>query len=206
MTAERKQHWDNVYSSKAVDEVSWFQENPAISLELIKRCCPKPSCGFVDIGAGASRLADALVAEGYQDLTLLDISEEALQHTRLRLQDSGDRIQFISSDITEFKPTRRYQVWHDRAVFHFLTDAADRKAYIGILEQGLETHGYLIMAAFSLNGPTQCSGLDIVQYDADKIMRELGSGYALLEQRDEAHITPAGKQQDFSYFLIQKRT
>jgi len=204
MTTERKHHWDKVYTSKAVDEVSWYQENPAISLQLIQQACPDTSQPIIDIGAGASRLADALVENAYRDISLLDISQQALNHTRERLQNAADKLEFIVTDITEFTPTRQYQLWHDRAVFHFLTEASDRRAYIQILKNALASNGHLVIAAFSLNGPSQCSGLDIVQYDADKIMHELGDGFSLLQQIDEAHMTPAEKQQDFCYYLVKK--
>jgi len=201
---DRKQHWETVYSNKSPLEVSWYQREPQLSLELIAETGVARQSPVIDVGGGASVLVDRLLDAGYADLTVLDISGQALHHAQQRLGARADRVTWLEADITAFDPPRAYAVWHDRAVFHFLTDADDRRRYVGCLRRALPPGGHLILAAFAIGGPRQCSNLDIVQYDAGKLGAELGTGFRLIRQRDELHDTPSGKQQQFSYFCYRR--
>lgn len=200
---DRKAHWEAVYTDKSPLEVSWYQQEPALSLDFIHRSGLALDAPIIDVGGGASLLVDCLLGLGHSQLAVLDISGQALAKTRQRLGPAGDRVEWIEADITDFVPARGYALWHDRAVFHFLTSAADRAAYIRSLRQGLLPGGFLVLAAFALDGPRQCSGLDIVQYDADSLLAELGEGFELLEQAQELHQTPAGRRQSFGYYWLK---
>ena len=151
-------------------------------------------------------LVDRLLTRGYQHLAVLDISGTALSHSKQRLGASAEQVEWFEADITSFQAPHPFDVWHDRAVFHFLTAASDRKRYVATLKQTLQPGGHLILAAFAIGGPTRCSGLDIVQYDAGKLARELGEGFSLVEQQSETHLTPAKVPQQFSYFRFIKQT
>ena len=200
----RKAHWDEVYSNKSPLEVSWYQKEPALSLQLINNTGISTDAAIIDIGGGASILVDRLYDRGYKHLAVLDISGNALTYAKKRLASAADHIEWFESDITVFQSPHQFDLWHDRAVFHFLTDANDRIRYVKTLRQTLKPGGHLIMAAFAIGGPTKCSGLDIVQYDADKLSRELGSGFTLVEENAEIHATPADKEQQFAYFRFLK--
>jgi 2-polyprenyl-3-methyl-5-hydroxy-6-metoxy-1,4-benzoquinol methylase len=202
---DRAAHWQQLYENKSPLEVSWYQQEPRLSLELIAHAELPPNAPIIDVGGGASLLVDRLWAAGQQQLTVLDISASALSWAKARLGESAAAIDWIASDITRFNPPRRYALWHDRAVFHFLTDAADRAAYLAVLEQALNPGGQLIIGTFALDGPLQCSGLDIVQYDAAKLQQTLGAGFELLEQTSELHRTPAGKDQAFNFCRFRRR-
>lgn len=197
---DRKAHWDSVYQNKSSLDVSWYQKEPLLSLELIRNAQLASDEPIIDVGGGASVLVDYLCKEGFTNLAVLDISEKALSCARKRLGDLAQNIEWYESDITRFKAPHPFSLWHDRAVFHFLTDEADRKAYVKALKQALQPGGRLIIAAFAIGGPEKCSGLDIVQYDSDKIAAELGEEFKLIEVRHELHITPAGNEQKFMYF------
>ena len=199
-----KQHWDEVYRLKAEQEVSWFQTEPGLSLELIREVGLAKHDPIVDVGAGASRLMDRLLAEGYTDLTAIDIAEAALQKTRARLGDAAARVNWFAADVTHWQPPRRYVLWHDRAVFHFLTEAADREAYRRTLESALRPRGIAIIASFALDGPERCSGLPVQRYSPASLAAELGAGFSLVAQRSESHNTPAGKLQLFQYSMFQR--
>ncbi len=203
--SERKQHWDQVYSSKSPLEVSWFQQEPAVSLRLIQNSVSDRSQPILDVGGGASLLVDRLLERDYSHLSVLDISGNALDQAKQRLGSRADQIEWYLSDVTEFSPPHRYACWHDRAVFHFLTDAADRARYVEALSSALQPGGHLVLAAFSLDGPTRCSGLDIVQYSAEKLQQELGDNFKFLEQEDEVHITPAQQEQLFCYYRFVRK-
>ncbi|MEJ2405692.1 MAG: class I SAM-dependent methyltransferase [Candidatus Thiodiazotropha sp.] len=201
---DRKQHWENIYHSRSPEKVSWYQTTPQRSLALIRSCTLESGDPIIDIGGGASRLIDHLVQDGYQDLSVLDISATALRHAQQRLGDNARQVHWIESDITEFQPPRRFTLWHDRAVFHFLTQAADRAQYVTTLRQALPSGGQLILASFAVGGPVKCSGLDIVQYDADRLLDTLGAGFELLEEQSENHLTPDHAVQAFKYFRLVK--
>lgn len=201
---DRKQHWEGVYSSKAVDEVSWYQERPEPSLALVARSGIDQKAAIIDIGGGASLLIDHLLEQGYQDLTLLDISRAALTKVSARLAERALNVTMVEADVTEFVPDRTYQLWHDRAAFHFLTAPKDRQKYVKTLRRALASGGTLLLATFAPEGPRRCSGLDIVQYDAEKIAIELGEGFVLEEQCLVAHVTPSNGEQLFNFFRFQR--
>jgi len=196
----RKKHWEQVYTEKTPLEVSWFQNEPSLSMQLINESGVDKEAAIIDIGGGASRLVDHLLEQGYHNLAVLDVSASAIQHAQGRLGDQQSQVEWFVEDVTEFTPPRKFDLWHDRAVFHFLTEAADREQYKLCLQQGLMPGGHLIIATFAIGGPEKCSGLDIVQYNANKISSELGGAYQLIDVHYELHITPAEKQQKFNYF------
>ena len=199
---DRKQHWEEVYRQKAEDAVSWFQVHPDISLELIRAAGLQPSDPLIDVGGGASRLVDHLLGEGYRDLTVLDISEAALERAGARLGPRALEVQWLVADVTRWHPERRYRLWHDRAVFHFLTEAADRAAYVANLRAALGDGGRALIASFAPDGPERCSGLPVRRYAPESLATELGPEFRLAEHRAEQHITPAGRVQSFQYSLF----
>jgi len=203
--SDRKNHWENIYSEKSSLEVSWYQKEPTLSFKLIQNCQLEKSQALIDIGGGASLLVDHLLQQAYEQLAVLDISAKALEVAKQRLGAKADSVEWFASDVTEFVAPHPFALWHDRAVFHFLTEAADRQKYIASLKAALPTGGYLILAAFAIGGPTMCSGLDIVQYDAEKISHELGDEFELIEEGDEIHLTPAGKEQLFCCFRFVRK-
>ena len=197
---DRKTHWQNVYEQKKTTEVSWFQAKPTVSLELITNCGLDKSDPIIDVGGGASVLVDHLLETGYTRLAVLDISGAALAASQKRLGENAGGVEWIESDVTTCFPQRLFALWHDRAVFHFLTEAGDRQKYVSALKDALRVGGHLILATFAIGGPEKCSGLPIVQYDARKLKAELGPGFELIEERAEKHITPARHTQEFAYF------
>lgn len=200
MHNERKTHWEQVYRDKSPLQVSWYQAAPTLSGDLIRAARIAADAPLIDVGGGASTLVDWLLEQGYRDITVLDISAQAHAHAQQRLGERARNIQWIEADVTRFMPPHRYRLWHDRAVFHFLTEAADRARYRAALECALEPDGEAIIGTFAPGGPERCSGLPIVQYDAQRIQAELGAGFVLLETRAETHRTPAGKEQLFNFF------
>lgn len=198
--SESKQHWENVYRNKSPVEVSWYQQEPALSLSLISRIELPSNAPLIDVGGGSSTLVDRLIDEAYTDISVLDISGSALAHSKNRLGYRAEKVHWYETDVTRFVPPQRFALWHDRAVFHFLTDRADRENYIHVLQQALEPGGHAIMMTFAIDGPRKCSGLDIVQYDADKLATELGAGFELVETGHNIHHTPSGNQQKFAFF------
>jgi len=196
--SERKSHWDSAYATKG-DDVSWYQSNPARSLEMINAAAPMLSASIIDVGAGASRLVDKLLDIGYSDITLLDVSEVALGATRHRLEGAGGKVSWIAADITLWRPDRSYEIWHDRAVFHFLTDEASQEAYIFALKQGTRLGSTIILFTFAPTGPEKCSGLPVQRYSADTLAARLGPDFALYTDGTERHPTPFGTTQDFTY-------
>jgi trans-aconitate methyltransferase len=201
---EAKSHWEAIYAARRPDEVSWFQSFPALSLELIHASKVGKSEAMIDVGGGASRLVDTLLEDGYQDLSVLDISAGALAHSKDRLGKRAADVTWIESDITRFTPARSYAIWHDRAVFHFLREFEDRRSYLMALEKGLRPGGTLILAAFAPDGPEKCSNLPVCRYDATGIQAELGRGFVLQGTQDEVHPTPRGTTQHFNYFIFKK--
>ena len=196
---DRRQHWEGVYQSKAANQVGWFQPHAASSLRLIEGCASKDA-HIIDVGGGASVLVDDLLDAGYRNLTVLDLAESALAASRARLGTRAASVQWIAADITRADlPAARYDVWHDRAVFHFLTDAADRARYVAQVLKSVKPGGHVIVAAFGPGGPLQCSGLDVVRYDPDALHAAFGAPFRLLGHETEIHHTPAGKEQEFVY-------
>jgi len=200
---DRKQHWENRYQGTSTDKLTWFQTKPELSLRWIKANC-KPEQALIDIGAGASTLVDYLLADGYCNISLLDLAESSLQASRDRLEAEANRVHWLVADITAWQPPALYHLWHDRAVFHFLTKASDRAAYKAALLKGLEVGGSLIMATFAPNGPEKCSGLPIVQYSPESLQQELGDGFELQQHLFENHPTPAGNCQLFNWCLFKR--
>jgi len=198
--SESKEHWEKVYREKSPLAVSWYQREPHLSLALIDKTAVPLDAPVIDIGGGASTLVDRLCERGYTNVSVLDLSAAALAHSKHRLAQAGARVHWYEEDVIRFRPPQRYALWHDRAVFHFLTKGADREAYVDVLKQALAPGGHLVMLTFALDGPARCSGLDIVQYDAEKLSAELGAEFVLLETGREAHLTPSGNQQNFAYF------
>ncbi len=202
--SDRGAHWENVYRTKGEREVSWFQECPSTSSELIRSVGARPHSAVIDIGGGASRLVDALVAEGYDAVTVLDLSESALAAAKARLDRTAAGVTWIVADVTKWKPIRRYDVWHDRAAFHFLTDAADRSAYVECLREALRPGGYAVIATFALDGPERCSGLPVIRYDAASLGEVLGGDFNLVETRRHDHHTPMGGTQRFQFSVFRR--
>lgn len=197
---ERKEHWQLVYQTKTPDDVSWFQTQPALSLKLIEASGVGKTGGVIDVGGGASVLVDFLLNEGFNKLAVLDISAAALEHARRRLGQRADSVEWLEADVTTFQPPRRFGFWHDRAVFHFLTDKADRRKYVETLKRTLTPGGNVVIATFALDGPPKCSGLEVARYDAASISAELGLEFQLVEQASETHTTPWQTEQKFAYF------
>ena len=203
---DRKTHWENVYTNKSPLQVSWYQEEPALSLLLIRNTHLALDAAMIDVGGGASTLVDRLCEEAYTNVAVLDVSSSALAHAKARLAEKAQAVEWFEEDVTCFSPPHRFSLWHDRAVFHFLTAKSDRDKYISVLKQALEPDGHLIIMAFAIDGPVKCSGLDIVQYDVNKLMEELGQGFELVETGYEVHLTPAGGEQKFAYFHFKRTT
>lgn len=200
-----KEHWNQVYQTKAPDDVSWFQTRPAISLKLIEATAIAKTAGVIDVGGGASVLVDFLVTDGFKQLAVLDISAAALDHAKQRLGSRAGEVAWFEADVTQFIPPHPFGLWHDRAVFHFLTNETDRRKYVETLTCTLTPDGHVIIATFAKDGPLKCSGLDVCRYDAASICAELGPRFKLMEQVDETHITPWEAQQKFSYFRFKQQ-
>ena len=200
----RQAHWENVYTSKGENEVSWFQENPAPSLALIAEVNTPPDAGIIDIGGGASRLVDHLLDQGFRDVTVLDLSAAALEAAKARLGERASRARWVVADTATWEPSRTYDLWHDRAAFHFLTEARDRDAYIARLRQGLKVGGDAIIATFALDGPEKCSGLPVMRYDSARLAQTLGPGFSLLRSGNSDHATPWGSQQHFQFSVFRR--
>ena len=198
-SVDRQTHWESVYTTKGEKEVSWFQERPEISLEFIAATGAGPNSAIVDIGGGASRLVDALLDDGYRNLTVLDLSKAALAASRERLGLRGETVTWVAADVTTWRPSEHYDVWHDRAAFHFLTDEKDRHAYVLRLEQALREGGEAIIGTFALNGPERCSGLPVMRYDSSGLTAVLGPKFRLLASREAERRTPWGASQVFQF-------
>ena len=195
-------HWDSVYETKVGNGVSWFQAEPSISLRLLERWA-SPARSVIDIGAGASTLADVLLDVGWLDVTVLDISEEALKNVRHRLGERAEATTFISADIRSWVPNNIYDAWHDRAVFHFLVEQADRDRYVALATQAIRPGGVMVLATFAADGPTACSGLPTRRYDTDELVRIFGPAFALEHAEREEHTTPFGTIQPFSWVVLR---
>ncbi|MER2512880.1 MAG: class I SAM-dependent methyltransferase [Nitrosomonas ureae] len=202
---EQKEHWEKVYQSKASDQVSWYKAHLSLSLDWILGSLKSKSSRVIDVGGGSSTLVDDLLAKGYIDITVLDISQQALKVSKDRLGALADKVTWIEAGITRVSfPPQSFDVWHDRAIFHFLTDPVQRKKYIETLKSTLKTDGFLIMATFSLEGPLKCSGLHIVRYSPETLSGELGDGFSLVKTSQERHQTPFGTFQNFTYCLFKR--
>ncbi|EKD42535.1 MAG: putative methylase protein [uncultured bacterium] len=200
---DKKSHWEDVYQNKKIDEVSWYQVRPEFSLRMIEAAKLSLQDPIIDVGGGASRLVDHLIELGFKNISVLDISEKALEHARQRLGDAGKNIEWIKADIVGFKPEKKYAFWHDRAVFHFLTDLKDREQYLETMQGALSSPGYVMIAAFAQDGPEKCSGLPVQRYSHETLIQTLGPDYHLILKDREIHETPAKKQQSFIYGLFR---
>jgi SAM-dependent methyltransferase len=196
---KRRAHWENVYQTKAENEVSWFQETPFLSLEFIHAASVGKDAAIIDIGGGESRLVGALLDEGYTDLSVLDISERAVAETQARLGQRASHVTWIVADVAAWEPERTYDLWHDRAAFHFLTEPADQDAYVARVVRALRPGGHLIISTFALDGPERCSGLPVVRYDARSLSQRLGPLFELVESRNHEHHAPVGRVQRFQF-------
>ncbi|MDQ7970177.1 MAG: class I SAM-dependent methyltransferase [Oxalicibacterium faecigallinarum] len=193
-------HWDKVYSEKAPDTVSWYAPHLDKSLALIERTAESKDAAIIDVGGGEATLIDDLLARGYRDLSMLDISQAAIDGCKKRLGDAADRISWLAADITQVElPAQRYDIWHDRAVFHFLTEAWQREAYVRQVIRAMKPGGNVIVATFGPEGPLSCSGLETVRYDSDGLHGEFGERFKLVESAIELHATPFGSTQQFLY-------
>ncbi len=197
-SSERATHWDEAYRSRGFDAVSWYQSEPAISLDLIRSLGVERGSPVVDVGGGASPLVDRLLEAGYTDLSVLDLSDVALDEARRRVGE-GAPVSWLREDVLEWRPARRYGLWHDRAVFHFLVDEADRARYLEVLSRALEGGGAVVIATFADDGPQHCSGLPVARYSEDELVRILGGGFVPVDSRRETHLTPAGVAQPFTW-------
>jgi SAM-dependent methyltransferase len=200
----RKSHWESVYTTKGEREVSWFQENPAISLELIALAGLPEGASIIDVGGGASRLVDVLLQRNIGQITVLDLSAAALDATRKRLDAKGAGVKWVVADITTWQPTQTYDLWHDRAVFHFLTDSADQNAYLDRLKKAVKRGGHVIIGTFALDGPEKCSGLPVIRYGSESLSALLGTDFKLIDARRHDHVTPWGALQRFQFSTFRR--
>jgi 2-polyprenyl-3-methyl-5-hydroxy-6-metoxy-1,4-benzoquinol methylase len=197
---DAKAHWEEIYTSKAPTEVSWFSPHLETSLSLIRRVSPRRSSSIIDVGGGESTLVDDLIANGYQNVTVLDIAQTAIDTAKKRLGFAAHQVTWLTADITRATlPKRSYDVWHDRAVFHFLTQLDERRAYIRQVASAVRAGGHVIVATFGPEGPEKCSGLNVRRYDADSLHDEFGARFHLVESSKEIHQTPFGTAQQFLY-------
>jgi ubiquinone/menaquinone biosynthesis C-methylase UbiE len=200
-----KDHWEKVYSSKATSAVSWFQPHADYSLDLIMAAGVARDSSIIDVGGGASTLVDDLLSSGFTNLSVLDLSAAALAAARNRLVSRASDVQWIEADITKADlPANQYDIWHDRAVFHFLTSPEDRAAYVKAVIRSVKPGGHVIVATFAEDGPAQCSGLPVMRYRADELHAEFGDAFSLLNHRKEAHHTPSGTVQQFVYCYCRR--
>jgi 2-polyprenyl-3-methyl-5-hydroxy-6-metoxy-1,4-benzoquinol methylase len=197
---DSKTHWEKVYTTKAPEQVSWYRPHLETSIALIEQSVISRDAPIIDVGGGESTLVDDLLARGFQNVTVLDVSQVAIETTKKRLGQVADRVHWLTADVTqvELEP-RAYDVWHDRAVFHFLTRSEQRSAYVRQVALSVKPGGYVIISAFGPEGPTKCSGLDVVRYDADSLHDEFGARFRLVESSKELHETPFGTTQQFLY-------
>jgi len=201
---EPRKHWEDVYETKAPDAVSWYRPHLETSFGLIERVCPGRKCAVIDVGGGEATLVDDLVNAGYQDVTVLDLSEKALHVARNRLGARAAAVTWTQGDITHSRlEPDRYDVWHDRAVFHFLTSAADRQRYVSQVGWSVRPGGHVIVATFGPHGPDKCSGLPVARYDAPALHNQFGARFQLVDSTTELHTTPFGTVQEFVYCMCR---
>ncbi len=196
-------HWEQVYQQKKPTQLSWYQPRPTLSYDWILAYVDRANA-IIDVGCGMSVLADNLLDEGYADISLLEISSTAMEATKQRLAKHKNKVNFYNTNILDFNPNKTFKLWHDRAVFHFLTQTKAQKTYLFKLNQFLDKGGFFLLATFAKNGPKKCSGLEVVQYDEAKIGKMLGKHFKLIKTSYEIHPHPGGGTQSFGYFLLQK--
>jgi 2-polyprenyl-3-methyl-5-hydroxy-6-metoxy-1,4-benzoquinol methylase len=200
----KRERWEEIWRTHPPTGVSWYAPHLAESLRLIREVA-RPDAGIIDVGGGASTLVDDLLAHGYMQLTVLDVSESALAASRARLGDRAALVEWVRADVTTVTLREAsFEVWHDRAVFHFLTAQAERQAYVRALEHSVKPHGWVVIGTFALTGPSRCSGLDVVRYDASGLQRALGGRFLLSAAAEQTHVTPDGRQQRFTMCRLQR--
>jgi 2-polyprenyl-3-methyl-5-hydroxy-6-metoxy-1,4-benzoquinol methylase len=204
MSSRTAQHWSQRYASRAASSVSWYQAEAAPSLAMLEACGAAPPASLIDVGGGASVLVDNLLARGWTDVTVLDVAAPALELARVRLGARAAAVKWVEADITSWLPDRTFDVWHDRAVFHFLIEPAQRAAYQTALRQAVPPAGLVILATFALDGPEQCSGLPVRRYDSAQLAQELGAGFRPVVDRREVHRTPTGAEQMFTWAAFRR--
>ncbi|MBH5403165.1 class I SAM-dependent methyltransferase [Bradyrhizobium sp. CNPSo 4010] len=203
--SDRSTHWDHVYATKGEAEVSWYQDSPATSLAMIRAAGSDRDTAIIDVGGGASRLVDALLQDGYRDVAVLDLSANALEAAKKRIGQAASTVDWIVADATTWRPTKTYDVWHDRAAFHFLTDPRDRAAYVQRLRSAVKPGGHVIIATFAPDGPEKCSGLPVQRHDSASLAAELGPEFELIEARSETHHTPWNSTQAFQFSRFRRQ-
>jgi 2-polyprenyl-3-methyl-5-hydroxy-6-metoxy-1,4-benzoquinol methylase len=202
---DTQEHWEKVYGTKASDRVSWFRPHLDLSLSLIERAAPDRSASIIDVGGGASTLVDDLLRRGYRNITVLDVSQTAIDVAKARLGEGFTSVSWLYADITQTTlPTQAYDVWHDRAVFHFLTRPEERRAYVQNVMRAVRVGGHVIVSTFGPEGPEKCSGLEVMRYDAESLHGEFGQRFHLLESSKELHNTPFGTVQQFLYCYCRR--
>jgi SAM-dependent methyltransferase len=202
----RSEHWNDVYDRNGEDQLSWFESEPSFSLALVDALGVTPEQSVIDIGGGAARLVDALLCRGFRDLSVLDVSSQALRLARDRLGAAGTPVEWIEADVLRWQQTRSYDVWHDRAVFHFLVSPADRTIYRRLLHRVVPVNGCVVVATFAADGPERCSGLPVQRYGPDQLMQALGPGLEPVAVRREEHRTPAQTMQPFTWVAARRRS
>lgn len=203
MTSSNHDHWNQLYRDKQSNEMSWFEEAPSLSLQKILSNSTNKS-SVIDIGAGASFLVDQLIDLGYNNVTILDTAVSVLEQVQSRLNKSHSHVEFIAADITRWEPQRKYDLWHDRAVFHFMTTEESRRSYLSALNAAVTERGHVVLATFSEDGPEQCSGLTVQRYSLDLMLATIGEEFKFLSFEREVHITPWGAEQPFNWFVFQR--
>lgn len=201
---DAKDHWERLYRTKGPDEMSWFEPEATLSLALVQRVAPTRDEAIIDVGAGAATLVDGLLDAGYRHVTVLDVSAAALAQAQRRLGDRARAVEWLEADILSATlPDQAFDVWHDRAVFHFLTEARDRHTYVTRVRRALRPGGFALVATFAADGPSRCSGLDVARYSPDALHAEFGAGFRLLSSDRMTHRTPWGAEQAFTYCLCR---
>ena len=205
MEKTRKQHWETIYETKKFEEVSWYQLVPEVGQTIISEFGVEKDKAIIDIGGGDSYLVDFLINQNYTDISVLDISEKALLRVQNRLESKAEKVHWIASDITEFKPSKKFDFWHDRAVFHFLTDPNDVKKYAEIAADSISEKGIMVIGTFSKNGPLKCSGIEIKQYNEKEMSAVFERDFELVNFREIIHITPMQSEQHFIFCVFRKK-
>ena len=201
----RKQHWEKIYNTKQLNEVSWYQPTPSTSLKFVKELQIPPSANIIDIGGGDSFLVDHLLEMGFEKITVLDISEAAIERAKTRLGDKAKKVNWIVADAADFNPTEKYDFWHDRAAFHFLTEEKDIEKYIAAAHQGITSSGIMVIGTFSENGPKKCSGIEIMQYSHASMVERFAPFFEKINCTTVDHTTPSGAIQNFTFCSFRKK-
>lgn len=204
-TSDRQSHWQTVYLSKGEQQVSWSQADPQPSLGLIESVAASRDASIIDVGGGASRLVDALLKRGFHALTVLDLSNAALATAKRRVGVGGNVVRWIAGDATVWQPPQAFDVWHDRAAFHFLVEEADRAAYLDRLHRGVKAGGHAVIGTFALDGPERCSGLPVQRYDPATLSWTIGPAFELIAQEPHRHVTPWGATQSFQFSVLRRK-